>query len=237
MKKIFIKEKLKSLGVDLENIVLGDFDIIGEYSAKKNRSQDKKQYKSVGCFFRPNYERGILMYYLTEKKNFNTVLEIGFGRGYSTLCIAKSMCDNNIEGKITTVDPNLNEEFLNQLFKIFPEQWFEKIEFVKKTSDDYFKENKDKKYDFIYIDGDHRYEAVKNDWENSRNNFKKALLFDDYHMPTKNQKDIDCSKVIDNIKDYKKELIIMDRRIFFDDRRILDKDIDYGQVLIEKKNI
>ena len=237
MKKIFIKEKLKSLGVDLENIVLGDFDIIGEYSAKKNRSQDKKQYKSVGCFFRPNYERGILMYYLTEKKNFNTVLEIGFGRGYSTLCIAKSMCDNNIEGKITTVDPNLNEEFLNQLFKIFPAQWFEKIEFVKKTSDDYFKENKDKKYDFIYIDGDHRYDAVKNDWDNSKDKFNKFLLFDDYHMPTKSQKDIDCSKVIDNIKDYKKELIIMDRRIFFDDRRILDKDIDYGQVLIEKKNI
>ena len=53
-------------------------------------------------------------------------------------------------------------------------------------------------------------------------------------MPTKNQKDIECSKVIDGIKDYKKELIIMDRRIFFDDRRIKDADVDYGQVLIER---
>ena len=59
-------------------------------------------------------------------------------------------------------------------------------------------------------------------------------MFDDYHMPTKSQKDIECSRVIDNIDEFEKELIIMDRRIFFDDRRILDEDIDYGQVLIEK---
>jgi hypothetical protein len=90
-------------------------------------------------------------------------------------------------------------------------------------------------FDLIYIDGDHRYQAVKNDWNNSREKFKKFLLFDDYHMPSKNQKDIECSKVIDEIEEFDKELIIMDRRIFFDDRRISDEDIDYGQVLIERK--
>ena len=174
------------------------------------------------------------MYYLLRKLEFESVLEIGFGRGYATMCMAKAMVDHGIDGKITTVDPNFDENFINQLTKIFPKAWFEKIEFVKLTSDAFFENNKTRKFDFIYIDGDHRYDAVKSDWENSKNNFKKALLFDDYHMPTKNQKDIECSKVIDDIKDYKKELIIMDRRIFFDDRRILDRDIDYGQVLLEK---
>ena len=53
-------------------------------------------------------------------------------------------------------------------------------------------------------------------------------------MITKKQKDIECSKVVDSIEDFNKELIIMDRRIFFDDRRVKDEDIDYGQVLIEK---
>jgi hypothetical protein len=235
MKKIMIKEKLKNLGVHLEDIVIGDFDIIGEYTAKKNRTPDKEQYKTAGCFFRPNYERGILMYYLVRKKNIKSALEIGFGRGYSVFCMAKAMCDHGIDGKITTVDPNLDENFLNHLSKIFPKEWFDKIEFVKNTSDNYFLENKDKKYDFIYIDGDHRYEAVKNDWENSKDKFTKALLFDDYHMPSKRQKDIECSKVIDDITEFEKELIIMDRRIFFDDRRIKDEDIDYGQVLIEKE--
>ena len=235
MKKIMIQAKLKNMGVFLEDISLGDFDAIGEYTAKKNRSSDSELYKKVGCFFRPNYERGILMYYLARKLKFESVLEIGFGRGYSTFCMAKAMCDHGIDGKITTVDPSFDSDFLNQLAQIFPKAWFEKIEFVKNTSDDYFKENKNKKYDFIYIDGDHRYDAVKRDWENSKNNFKKALLFDDYHLPTKNQKDIECSRVIDKIDDFEKELIIMDRRIFFDDRRIEDKDVDYGQVLIEKQ--
>jgi len=236
MKQIMIQKKLKNMGVFLEDISLGDFDVIGEYTAKKNRTPDKAQYKNAGCFFRPNYERGILMYHLLRKLEFESVLEIGFGRGYATMCMAKAMCDHGIAGQITTVDPNLNEEFLQQLTKIFPREWFEKINFVKSTGDEYYKSNPDKLFDFVYIDGDHKYEAVKNDWEYAKTHFKKFVLFDDYHMPTKNQKDIECSRVIDDIKDYKKELIIMDRRIFFDDRRIPDDQIDYGQVLVSKYN-
>jgi predicted O-methyltransferase YrrM len=233
MKKTMIQEKLKNMGVFLEDVSLGDFDVIGEYTAKKHRSSDSKQYKNSGCFFRPNYERGILMYYLLRKREFKTVLEIGFGRGYATMCMAKAMVDHGIDGKITTVDPNFDESFISQLTKIFPGAWFEKIEFVKSTSDMFFENNMNRKFDFIYIDGDHRHEAVKRDWNNSKNMFQKALLFDDYFMPGKTQKDIECSKVIDAIDDFEKELIIMDRRIFFDDRRIADEDIDYGQVLIE----
>ena len=236
MEKMSIQDKLRQLGVYVEDISLGDFDLIGEYTAKKSRSNDKKLYKEVGCFFRPNYERGILIYYLTRKKEFESILEIGFGRGYSTLCAAKAMCDHGIEGKITTVDPNIDEAFLKHLYKIFPNQWFEKIEFVKKTSDDFFLENK-APFDLVYIDGDHRYETVKNDWNNSKKIFKKFVLFDDYHLPTKKQKDIECAAVIDDIQEeeFDKELIIMDRRIFFDDRGIKDKDMDYGQVLVNKK--
>ena len=47
-------------------------------------------------------------------------------------------------------------------------------------------------------------------------------------------KDIECSKVIDQIDDESKELIIMDRRIYFDDRRLKNDEIDYGQVLLTK---
>jgi len=236
MKKMLIKEKLEKIGVIFEDICLGDFDLIGEYTAKKNRSRDSELYKKVGCFFRPNYERGILMYYLTRKLEFNSVLEIGFGRGYSAFCMAKAMCDHGIDGKITTVDPNFNEQFLNQLAQIFPKIWFDKIDFVAATSDQYFEENPDKKYDFIYIDGDHTYHAVKKDWENSKDKFKKALLFDDYHLPTKESgPGIQCAELIDTIEDESKELIIMDRRIFPDNRGYTDEEIDYGQVLLTKE--
>mgnify|MGYP003657067574 FL=1 len=234
MKTINIIEKLKNLEVELNEISLGDFDLIGEYTAKKNRGRDSDLYRNVGCFFRPNYERGILMYYLVRKKEIKNVLEIGFGRGYSTFCMAKAMCDQGIDGKITTVDPALNEDFLKSLASIFPKEWFEKIEFVQSTAENYYNNFDKESFDFIYIDGDHRYEAVKKDWEFAKDHFSKFVLFDDYHMITKKQKDIECSKVIDNIEDFNKELIIMDRRIFFDDRRVKDEDIDYGQVLIEK---
>ena len=176
------------------------------------------------------------MYYLTRKNEFNSVLEIGFGRGYATMCMAKAMCDHGIDGKITTVDPNFNEDFLKYIAQIFPKIWFEKIEFISATSDQYFQENPDREYDFIYIDGDHTYQAVKNDWENSKDKFKKALLFDDYHLPTKESgPGIQCAELIDTIDDKSKELIIMDRRIFPDNRGYTDEEIDYGQVLLTKE--
>ena len=237
MDKIHIKDKLSDLNVNIKDIVLGEFDAIGEYTAKKSRSKDHPLYSKAGCFFRPNYERGILMNYLIKKNQIDSVLEIGFGRGYSTFCMAKSMCDYGIDGKITTVDPNLDENFLKYLSNIFPKDWFSKIEFIKGLSDQFFTEDS-RNFDFIYIDGDHHANAVKNDWLNSENRFKKLLLFDDYVIKgTTQYQDIECTDVIDQISNvtYKKELIIMDRRIFIDDRGLTDDQINSGQVLVERR--
>ena len=229
MKKIDIRKKLEEIDFSLDQVSLGDFDYIGEFTAKKSRDRNSDLYKNAGCFFRPNYERGILIYALVSKFKIDSYLEIGFGRGYSALCAAKAMVDNGIDGSVTTIDPNLDEKFLEHISQYFPTTWFKKIKFIKAFSQEAIP-NIESSFELVYIDGDYRYEAVKSDWEMLKDRYSKFLLFDDYCQ--RKQKDIDCSRVIDEIEDPSKELIVMDRRIFFDDRRMSDDEIDYGQVLL-----
>lgn len=233
MRNLNIKEKLEELDVTLDAIVLGDFDVIGEYTAKRNRSPNDTLYKKVGAFYRSNYERGILIYYLIKQHRLNSMLEIGFGRGYATLCAAKAFHDMGIDGTITTIDPTFDEQFLNALTKIFPPEWFKMIKFVKGASQAVLP-TLTEQFDLVYIDGDHSYEATKFDWEHTKEKYKKFLLFDDYHMPSKDDAGIRCAQLIDEIDDPTKELIIMDRVIFENDKKLRPEDIDYGQVLLTR---
>jgi len=231
MDRKFISQYLEEIGVNLAEIPLGDFDMLGEFTAKKSRDRGNSLYNSVGSFFRPNYERGILIYYLIKKFKVQSYLEIGFGRGYSAVCASKAMVDAGINGTVTTIDPALSEELLNGIAQNIPTEYLQNIRFIKQDSATAVP-NINEKFDLIYIDGDHRYEAVMKDWQNCSNKFNKFILFDDYHLPTKSERDIDCATVIDSIEGLDKQLIIMDRRIFFDDRRVPDEKIDYGQVLV-----
>jgi predicted O-methyltransferase YrrM len=235
MKTINIINKLKNLGFEINDLSLGDFDLIGEWCAKKQRSSDSDLYKSVGAFFRPNYERGLLIYALIMEYDIKSFLEIGFGRGYSTLCAAMAMCDNG-GGSVTTIDPNFDQLHIDRLKQTFPKEWFDMITFISGYSQNYLFENDDD-FDFIYVDGDHKYDAIKRDWNLCEKRYNKIILFDDYYMPSKIEENeiIECAKLIDSIEDDSKELIIMDRRIFFDDRKLKDDEINYGQVLLTKE--
>ncbi len=232
MKRTFIKEKLENIDVPVESLSLGDFDYIGEYCAKKNREPGSDLYKKHGCFFRPNYERGILLYSLIKRFEIKSILEIGFGRGYGSFCAAKAMSDLGFDdGKIYTVDPNFNENYLKQLTNIFPKQWFDKLIFLNGTSEQAYSQlPQDIKFDLVYIDGDHRAPAVKADWDFAKERYNKFVLFDDYRLHD-DAKDIEVREVVDSL-DVDKELIMMDRRIFHDDRCIKDEDLSYGQVLV-----
>ena len=237
MKQVHIKEKLEELGVVVEGIPLGDFDRIGEFTAKRDRGPDSEHYNSAGAFYRANYERGVLVYYLIRQFNLTSLLEVGFGRGYTSLCAAKAFYDAGLPGKITTIDPNLDEKFIQALSQIFPKTWFGYINFIKGTSQVALPTLKDQKFDLVYIDGDHSYEGTKYDWENTRELYEKFLLFDDYHLPSKDDPGIQCSKLIDQVEDPSKELIIMDRRLFCDERKLPDEKVDYGQVLLTREGV
>lgn len=235
---IHIKDKLEQLGISLDDINLGNFDYIGEYTAKKMRAQNSENWRKVGAFFRPNYERGVLIYSLIKKYNIKSVLEIGFGRGYGTFCAAMAMEETG-GGKVTTVDPKMDHDHIRQLKNVFPPTWFDMVTFIETTSNGFLPHlGEDDNYDLVYIDGDHTYNGVKYDWENTKDHFNKFLLFDDYHLPSKvEDNDIECAALINEIEDDSKELIIMDRRMFKDDRGLPDDEIDYGQVLITHESL
>jgi predicted O-methyltransferase YrrM len=241
MKTVLIKDKLAQIGVALEDVILGDFDLLAEHTAKRHRSPNDVNYKKVGCYYRSNYERGILIYNLIRKFNLTSMLEIGFGRGYSTFCACKAFADFGVVGQVVTIDPYLNEDYVKMLQNVFPKEFFNMISFVKASSQNALKEINEK-FDLVYIDGDHSYQATKLDWEGSKDKFNKFLLFDDYHLPSKDDSGtIACREAIDEI-DYQAEscdepeLIIMDRRIFIDDRGLTDDQINYGQVLLTKSS-
>ena len=175
-----------------------------------------------------------MIYSLIHEYNVKSFLEIGFGRGYGTLCAAMAMHENG-GGKIVTVDPNFDNAHIDRLKQAFPKDWFDMIQFVPAYSQKYLSENNDS-FDFVYIDGDHRYEAVKQDWELCKERYEKVLLFDDYIPPKDDSPDdIQCSTLIDSIEDDSKQLVIMDRRIFVDDRKLADDEINYGQVLLTRE--
>jgi predicted O-methyltransferase YrrM len=239
MKTLKIQQKLEELGVKVSDISLGHFDSIGEFTAKRNREPGNKLFDTVGAFYRSNYERGILIYYLIVTGNLDSFLEIGFGRGYSTMCAAKAFADLGKTGRITTIDPSLNRDYVQSLARIFPEEWFKGIVFVTDKSEDALPRIPEK-FDLVYVDGDHRYDAVKRDWELLKDKWSRHILFDDYHLPTKKEEAIECARAIDEIDEsqfdsHEKQLIKMDRRIFMDERGYTDDQIDYGQVLMTRK--
>lgn len=236
-----VDKKLAEIGVDVSAIVMGDFDYIGRFTAERQRSKDDPNYRKYGAFYRSNYERGILIYNLIRQYDVKSVLEIGFGRGYSTFCAAMAFNHAGTNGTVTSIDPQINAEHFNMLKHVIPEDYFKHVKIIKGNSQAVLPSLKEK-YDLIYIDGDHSYHGTKTDWEYCSRLFTKMVLFDDYHLPTKDDAGIACRQAIDEIDESKfdcaeKELLICDRRMFFDDRRLSDAEIDYGQVLLTKKDL
>ena len=230
---IFIKEKLSQIGVSLDDVSLGDFQEIGEFTARKRRDPGSDLWKKVGSRFSPNLERGILIYELIKKHKLTSYLEIGFGRGYSALCAAKAFQDLGNGGEVMVVEPYIDDDHMNMISKMFPEQWLNRLQVAKGTSAEVLPKLQSK-FDLIYIDGDHTKEAVKFDFENLKNKFEYFMLLDDYRVDDP-QTSIEVAEALEEVTlddKWKVELVKMDRRLFLDDRGIKDEDLKYGQILL-----
>lgn len=241
MKIVHIKTKLAQLGVDWRTINLGEWDDIGELAAKKRRDPSNPLFSRCGSFFRPSYERGILIYHLIRIFRMSSFIEVGFGRGFASLCAAKAFHDMGVKGRVVSIDLNFDQNFLKALQQMFPVDWFKMMELFQGPSAQVLQQVQGE-FDFAYIDGDHSKDGTLSDWTMLKDRTKFCVLFDDYHLPTKIDGGIQCREAIDSI-DFEKEgwqvpeMIRLDRRLFSDDRGCSDEEIDYGQCLTLRQNI
>lgn len=147
----------------------------------------------------------------TGGMKFDMVLEIGCFDGLTT----KYICDNllNPGGRITCIDP-LEDEYLTdnlrpqdeELNKELPQfkgqyERFIKnthglpVDLIRKRSQDAYGDIADLRYDLIYVDGDHREEALYNDAVKCLSLLAERhharILFDDYEWSDETRSALD----------------------------------------------
>ena len=167
---LFLKQKIKNIFV--KNQIKSFKKKNQYYLSNKKISND---YFSMNAF---NFHKYLKKY----KKNFS-YLEIGSYEGLSTVFFL-SILKNS---KIYCVDPfidfeeNKDKDF-NKVLKNFKHntQKFEsRIRLSKSTSDDFFLQEIDERFDLIYIDGNHHADNV---YKDSINSFKLLKLSDELDM-------------------------------------------------------
>ena len=158
-----------------------------------------------------------------ENKNLNiNILETGTSRGFSSLCLAKALNDNNSFGKIITIDylPHDKKFYWNciddlqgkksrrELLSKWNSLCSKYIFFLEGYKKNILKKIKYERIHFAFLDASHTYHAIYDEFSNISNNQKKddIIIFDDYG----NKSYVGLKVAIDDICEkynYKKEII------------------------------
>lgn len=233
-----IQQKLSEIDIDPKSISLGEFTFVGEHTARRQRDPGSELWKTVGSHFTPNLERGILIYSLIKKFNLKSYLECGLGRGYSSLCAARAFAELGNDGRVMSIEPNLDQRHMEMLGKVFPSEWTNRINVAQGASADILPKLSER-YDLVYVDGNHTFDAVKSDWNGVRELYGSFCLFDDYHVAGSDDQNIKVKEALDECElpeGVTCELIRMDRRMVPDDRGWPDEKIQYGQLLLTRQS-
>jgi hypothetical protein len=114
-----------------------------------------------------------------EITKFKRVMEIGFNVGHSSYLILDSFEDVYVHSfDICKFDRQLTIETSNKFKNYFKERFdFTECDSKKLSIDDL----KKYEFDFVFIDGDHSYDGVKNDYEIAKSLGVEYCLIDDYN--------------------------------------------------------
>lgn len=152
-------------------------------SAKRNNKNFLKNYNISNDYFSMNAFN--FLQSLKKIKRFKNYLEIGSYEGNSALFVARNFKHVTIHCVDTWLGSKEHEnENFNHVEKNFLSntQKFKNILRFKLSSDDFFSQYQNYKYDCIYVDGDHYYDQVYKDCINAYNSLRSGgiLIFDDY---------------------------------------------------------
>tara|TARA_B110000483_G_C18016301_1_gene473183 strand:- start:359 stop:898 length:540 start_codon:yes stop_codon:yes gene_type:complete len=129
----------------------------------------------------------------TKNDNYR-ILEVGTARGFSTIVMSKAISDSNKKGNIITIDiiPNKKKIYWNTIDDLKGPQTRENllknykkytkiIKFLTGSSLHIIKKIKFKRFNFIFLDGNHDFYNVKKEYDLVKKLQKKSdiLLLDD----------------------------------------------------------
>ena len=140
------------------------------------------------------------------------------------------MINQKIQKKELSKIPYSKKDIKNNLSK------YAKVKLFKGYTSKTLDKLKNKKVDLIFIDGGHRLNTIKNDWNKSKKFQKKntIIIFDDYYLDNKKIiRNFGCNLVVNKIdeKKYSKKLF------FFTDRFVhLKQRLNIKMVLLKKLN-
>ena len=136
-----------------------------------------------------NYEKGSVraneifaIYALIREYKCQKILDVGSGKGFSALLMAKALQDENIDGIVHSID--INKNFSDETFKQFGlEKYFK---FHQGKSNDIIPKFENDYFDLVLIDGLHTYEQTKKDLINVFPRVKQnaLILFHDCYVRT-----------------------------------------------------
>ena len=177
------------------------------------------------CFkyFFFGYKRYAQLLLLVLLKKPKSILEIGVytGKRSKEMLMAANVFSNNIEFYGFDLFENFKDKILKEEFskkplkKKFIESKLAKYGkinlykgFTYKTLPKFIKRNK--KIDFIFIDGGHSIKTINNDWSYVKKvmHKKTIVIFDDYYNDKKFTKKFGCNKLINSLDKNKYEIKI-----------------------------
>lgn len=152
-------------------------------------------------------EHGLLLYGLVRKHRPQKIVDIGTARGFSAMCMTKALVDTGeADGSVFTIDvipsdrpyewhsPGRQPDSdpaagkwltREQLLQPFDKTLKQKVISLTGNSSEILSAGnwKDGNLDFVFIDGDHTYQAVKEDFDNVSRwlNPGGIIVFDDFH--------------------------------------------------------